>query len=260
MLLPITVVMVLVGVFRHNLMQLLEGKPKLLSPAAARERYVRARSPRHILTRAALLRANYATLPPRSVSTRQAFLARVLGDGSYLSPETRQAAARQQQPQPNELPDSPFNEAMMDGLMEQAKKSLVMMVPQTVIMGWINFFFTGFVLSTWRTDAVRLPFPLTQRFKLMLQRDVDTADLSVSWVSSLSWYFLNLYGLDAIYRLVLGNAQGTFPLPRELTQRPTRCATSPRSAAPPRSCSLARCPASRRTMGSSTRPRKTASR
>jgi len=61
----------------------------------------------------------------------------------------------------------------------------------------------------------------------MLQRDVDTSDLNVSWVSSLSWYFLNLYGLDAIYRLVLGNSQGTL---RDSHQRPTRCAIWPRSA------------------------------
>ena len=42
----------------------------------------------------------------------------------------------------------------------------------------------------------------------MLQRDIDTPDMNVAWVSSLSWYFLNLYGLDAIYRLLLGDDNG----------------------------------------------------
>ena len=39
-LLPITLVMVLVGMFRSNLMQLFEGKPKLASLAASRQQYV----------------------------------------------------------------------------------------------------------------------------------------------------------------------------------------------------------------------------
>ena len=47
-----------------------------------------------------------------------------------------------------ELPKNPLTDpAAMEPMMEQGKKSLVMMVPQTVIMGWINFFFSGFVLS-----------------------------------------------------------------------------------------------------------------
>lgn len=36
----------------------------------------------------------------------------------------------------------------MDGMMAGMKTQMVMMVPQMVIMGWINFFFQGFVLST----------------------------------------------------------------------------------------------------------------
>lgn len=44
---------------------------------------------------------------------------------------------------PNPLSDPAAMEGMMGGMKTQA----VMMVPQMVIMGWINFFFQGFVLS-----------------------------------------------------------------------------------------------------------------
>lgn len=62
----------------------------------------------------------------------------------------------------------------------------------------MSFFFSGFVL-------VKLPFPLTDRFKSMLQRGIFLNSLNVSYVSSLSWFFINLFGLRGVFSLVLGS-------------------------------------------------------
>lgn len=43
----------------------------------------------------------------------------------------------------------------------------------------------------------------------MLQSGVATRDLDVRWVSSLSWYFLNLFGLQSVFIFLLGNEIGT---------------------------------------------------
>lgn len=61
-----------------------------------------------------------------------------------------------------------------------------------------------------RANIVKLPFPLTIRFKSMLQSGVMTRDLDVQWVSSLSWYFLNLMGLQSVFGFILGSDNGTF--------------------------------------------------
>lgn len=44
----------------------------------------------------------------------------------------------------------------------------------------------------------------------MLQSGVATQDLDVRWVSSLSWYFLNLFGLQSVFIFLLGNENGKF--------------------------------------------------
>jgi hypothetical protein len=59
---------------------------------------------------------------------------------------------------------------------------------------------------------VKLPFPLTLGFKSMLQRGIETPDMDARWVSSLSWYFLNLFGLNGLFRLLLGSENGEVPL------------------------------------------------
>jgi len=72
------------------------------------------------------------------------------------------------------------------------------MVQNMVMMQGISHFFRGFVL-------VRVPFPLTRGFKQMFQRGLfDLNTLDTSYVSSVSWYFLVMYGLRAFFRLVMG--------------------------------------------------------
>jgi Integral membrane protein EMC3/TMCO1-like len=44
----------------------------------------------------------------------------------------------------------------------------------------------------------------------MMQRGIETQDMDVRWVSSLSWYFLNLFGLNGLFRLILGTENGTW--------------------------------------------------
>ena len=176
--------MILTGILRHYANTLMATDPKPpADPATARERLS--------LFRSMNLR-NHAssTLSPSSFSSRRAQLATGLKSGAYLKdgPESRGKAA------PNPMTDP----AAMEGMMGMMKGNMAMMIPQTLIMGWINAFFAGYVI-------LKLPFPLTIRFKSMLQSGVNTRDLDVRWVSSLSWYFLCLFGLQPVFSFILGN-------------------------------------------------------
>ncbi|KAH8106106.1 integral membrane protein DUF106-domain-containing protein [Cristinia sonorae] len=172
-LFPITLVMILVGILRHYVVLLLQSPPKKQPMAAIREH-------------------GKLPLPPSYYNAVSQHLADAFKNGSYLKggPGKGDTPAAP----PNPLTDP----AAMDGMMAGMKTQMVMMVPQMIIMGWINFFFQGFVL-------IKLPFPLTLGFKAMLQRGIETPDMDVRWVSSLSWYFLNFFGLNGLYRLILGN-------------------------------------------------------
>ena len=79
------------------------------------------------------------------------------------------------------------------------KGNMAAMVQNMVMMQGISHFFRGFVL-------VRVPFPLTRGFKQMFQRGLyDLNTLDTSYVSSVSWYFLVMFGLRAFFRLAMGD-------------------------------------------------------
>lgn len=93
------------------------------------------------------------------------------------------------------LPPGMDPSTMMDGM----KGNMAAMVQNMVMMQGISHFFRGFVL-------VRVPFPLTRGFKQMFQRGLfELNTLDTSYVSSVSWYFLVMFGLRAFFRLAMGD-------------------------------------------------------
>ena len=59
----------------------------------------------------------------------------------------------------------------------------------------VGSFFSGFI-------TLRLPFSLTERFKVITQQGVNVPGLDSSYVSTSSWYYTALFGLStAAFRL-----------------------------------------------------------
>lgn len=195
---------ILTGILRHYATVLMNTPPKPASTLAeSRERLS--------LLRGVNLRNNAsAVLSKDAFEMRKNYLVSAYQSGEFLKDP-----ASRGQPPANPMTDPAGMEAMM-GMM---KGNMMMMIPQTLIMSWINAFFSGFVIRMFSNSStlhlpyllsvtVKLPFPLTIRFKSMLQSGVMTRDLDVRWVSSLSWYFLNLFGLQSVFGFILGSDNG----------------------------------------------------
>ena len=140
------------------------------------------------------LRANGERIPESSFQQRRAFLNNIFTTRAQDDAAAQEASggggagAAGNPPQMN---------AMMDQSLDMMKKNMTMFVPQMALMGWVNYFFSGFVL-------VKLPFPLTPKFRVMLQRGIELTSLDMTYVSSLSWFFLTLFGLRGVNSLLLG--------------------------------------------------------
>ena len=98
---------------------------------------------RRALARSQILRTTsaFSPIPPPSYMSISNHLSDAFTTGSYLKDGPPKSDAPSTPPNPMSDP------AAMDGMMSGMKTQMVMMVPQMIIMGWINFFFQGFVLS-----------------------------------------------------------------------------------------------------------------
>ena len=170
--LPMVVLMVLMGLCRHYAQQLLKSN-NAVDPMELEHKQK--------LMRCSRFRNRCQFLPPASFQNRKAY---------FTAKETGILTQKVKKIAPNVM-SNPMS--MMDGM----KGQMLYFIPNSVMMGIISYFFHGFVL-------VKVPFPLTNRFKVMLQRGVDLATLDVSYVSSLSWYFLVMFGLRGLFKILLG--------------------------------------------------------
>eukprot|EP00026_Physarum_polycephalum_P015503 Phypoly_transcript_16203.p1 GENE.Phypoly_transcript_16203~~Phypoly_transcript_16203.p1 ORF type:complete len:285 (+),score=75.31 Phypoly_transcript_16203:80-856(+) len=180
-LVPIVAVMFIVAILRSNITRLMQEDKKSDLKAIQQSQ---------TLLRTKRLIVNGHKLPPHAFEARrQLFTDKDRGILAIKGDPAAQPAAN-----PMSMMSDP---TQMMGMM---KNNMAMIVPQMLLMGWVSYFFSGFV-------AVKLPFPLTVRFKALLQRGIELASLDVSYVSALSWYFLVLFGLRGVIALALGEGQ-----------------------------------------------------
>ncbi|XP_073055976.1 uncharacterized protein [Primulina eburnea] len=179
-LIPLSVVMVLIGILRYFASKLIRSDQvpdiKMVKEG-------------QVIIRARNLRAAANFIPEKSFRARRFYFSNE--ENGLLHVPKGQA------PNPQAQMFSDPNMAM-----DMMKKNLSMIIPQTLTFAWVNFFFSGFV-------AAKIPFPLTQRFRAMLQNGIDLSTVDVSYVSSRSWYFLNLFGLRGLFSLILGEDNAT---------------------------------------------------
>ena len=189
-LLPIFAVMFLQGVLRQYVTVLLKDEKKTALDAITRAQ---------LLRRSAKVRANSSFIATHSFNMRKKWLiAKAFVQDSQAEDEKAAAASTDAAADANAALPPAQDPMAMVGMMKQ---NLAMIVPNMLMMGWVSFFFSGFLI-------VKLPFGLTPRFKSMLQRGIALNSLDVSYVTSISFYIILLFGLRGLFSVVLGNDGG----------------------------------------------------
>ena len=172
-LIPIVLIMFFMGLVRNNVTQLLR------KDVPAKREQVQQNNQ---LMRARRLRANAQYIPVAAFAARKQF---------FVNKDIGVFMQKMEAPNPMSAMQDP------NVMMNMMQGNFAMMLPQMLMMGLVNYFFSGFVLG-------KIPFPLTPSFKGMLQRGINLTTLDTAYVTSMSWYFLVMFGMRGLYSIVLG--------------------------------------------------------
>ncbi len=138
------------------------------------------RRQKSVLNRVKTMKASSAVLTPRGFTDRIHY---------FTDPGT--GVLHEKAPKKDMAEVFMANPDAMNGMMKQQLGGLG---PQLALGAFVNYFFRGFVLG-------KLPFALSPKFRGMLQSGIDLPSLDVSYLSSLSYYMLLLFGSRGILTL-----------------------------------------------------------
>uniref|UniRef100_A0A2K5KU91 ER membrane protein complex subunit 3 n=1 Tax=Cercocebus atys TaxID=9531 RepID=A0A2K5KU91_CERAT len=183
--LPIVIITFFVGMIRHYVSILLQSDKKLTQEQVSDRKYLSglvqwlisiipalweaemggSLEPRNlrptcqVLIRSRVLRENGKYIPKQSFLTRKYYFNNP-EDGFFKKTKRKV------------VPPSPMTDPTM--LTDMMKGNVTNVLPMILIGGWINMTFSGFVTT-------KVPFPLTLRFKPMLQQGIELLTLDASW-------------------------------------------------------------------------------
>ena len=133
------------------------------------------------LLRSTRMREACHFIPSPSILKRKAYFCKA--DGGYFTKEVS-----------NNPLQAMMNPDMMTGML---KGQFFMMAYNIGMFSIVGYFFSGFL-------SAKMPFPLAHSFRSMLQQGLNLSSLDVKYVSSLSWCFLWMYGLQGLQNLMTG--------------------------------------------------------
>jgi hypothetical protein len=188
---PLVFMMFLIGILRRYIGIVMKGgrqeAPKISNKNALEEHKIKS-----LMGRSKKLRLANIFLTKNAFNMRK-FKLSATGAG-----ELRSVKAPEQGDAMEKMMSNPMmNPNMMGGML---KNNLFMTIMTPLQYGMINYFFSGFIIG-------KVPFPLTQTFRGMLQSGVSVIGLDVKFVSSLSLYFLSFLGFNSIYQMIFTGKQ-----------------------------------------------------
>jgi hypothetical protein len=221
--LPLFLIMIVTGMLRHSVGQLLAGAKVRAPPLATQAQGLLTHTQRLTQTGA----AHY--MPTSKYQARkQQYAAYMQERAEWMIAEEVRNKERAEAAAAADDFDPMANLMNPLGML---KGNMVFMVQNMIMMQGIQHFFSGFIL-------LKVPFPLTAGFKnvsivfccsarcsvallagaidkthasfifilQMFQKGMaELPDLECSYVSSISWYFLVMYGLRSFFRLAIGD-------------------------------------------------------